>query len=404
MGIGIPGLRGGDHVGITVPDMEQAHAFFVDVLGCDYVYSLPEMRHDDDWMLEHLNVDPRRGRAGDPVLPLRLRAELRGLRVRAARPDQRPQPRNSDLGGHHVALYVDDMDAAVALPAREGRAAARRAGREPQRLGRAALAVLPRPVGHAVRAGQLPGRQGVRAGRGREALASRGTRPSDATSHRHRPGYRENVASHRIADSLRTAILDGSYRPGERIRQEDVAARSGASRIPVREALRMLDAEGLVTLVANSGAWVTRLTLTECVELYLIRERLEPLLLRASMPGLDARRDRPAGRAGRRDGSRGRTSTRSCAPTGSSTCPATRGRRRARWGRSSTGCGTRPSTTGASSPRRRGDQDGLSVTHLEHRLLLDCLRRQDADDAERVLVMHIRRTRLELQKHPEIFA
>ena len=35
MGRGIPGLRGGDHVGVTVPDMEQAHAFFVDVLGCD---------------------------------------------------------------------------------------------------------------------------------------------------------------------------------------------------------------------------------------------------------------------------------------------------------------------------------------------------------------------------------
>ena len=99
-------------------------------------------------------------------------------------------------------------------------------------------------------------------------------------------GYRDNVASHRIAESLRTAILDGSYRPGERIRQEDVAARSGASRIPVREALRMLAAEGLVTLVANSGAWVTRLTMAECAELYLIRERLEPLLLRTSMPRL----------------------------------------------------------------------------------------------------------------------
>jgi DNA-binding GntR family transcriptional regulator len=47
--------------------------------------------------------------------------------------------------------------------------------------------------------------------------------------------------------------------------------------------------------------------------------------------------------------------------------------------------------------------DGLSATHLEHRLLLDCIRRQDRDDAERVLVMHVRRTRLELQKHPEIF-
>jgi DNA-binding GntR family transcriptional regulator len=46
---------------------------------------------------------------------------------------------------------------------------------------------------------------------------------------------------------------------------------------------------------------------------------------------------------------------------------------------------------------------GLDATHLEHRLLVDCLRRGDADDAERVLVMHIRRTRLELSGHPEIF-
>src|SRR5262249_37781547 len=58
--MGIPGLRGGDHVGITVPDMGQAHEFLVGVLGCDYVYSLPQMRHDDEWMREHLNVDPRR--------------------------------------------------------------------------------------------------------------------------------------------------------------------------------------------------------------------------------------------------------------------------------------------------------------------------------------------------------
>ena len=56
----IPGLRGGDHVGITVPDMAQAHEFLVDVLGCEFVYALPEMRHADDWMRTHLNVDPKR--------------------------------------------------------------------------------------------------------------------------------------------------------------------------------------------------------------------------------------------------------------------------------------------------------------------------------------------------------
>ena len=223
----------------------------------------------------------------------------------------------------------------------------------------------------------------------------------------HDPGYREagaheNVASHRIADSLRSAILGGSYLPGERIRQEDVAARYGASRIPVREALRMLDSEGLVTLVANSGAWVTRLTLGECVETYLIRERLEPLLLRTSMPGLDAAAvDRLGQLAGEMEAGSGldaflradrefHLSSYAGAATGEMWEIIHR-----MW--NTTQHYRREFT-------RLAAGGGLAVTHLEHRLLVDCIRRQDPDDAERVLVTHIRRTRLELQKHPEIFA
>lgn len=214
-------------------------------------------------------------------------------------------------------------------------------------------------------------------------------------------GYRAGVASHRIADSLRAAILDGSYQPGERIRQEDVAARSGASRIPVREALRMLAAEGLVTLVANSGAWVTRLTMAECAEIYQIRERLEPLLLRTSMPFLgEAAIDRLAELAGEMEETPGVDAFM----------------RADREFHLSSYAGADPGETWHIIHRlwnttqhyrreftKRAAKDGLSVTHLEHRLLLDCLRRQDGDDAERVLVTHIRRTRLELQGHPEIF-
>jgi DNA-binding GntR family transcriptional regulator len=215
-------------------------------------------------------------------------------------------------------------------------------------------------------------------------------------------GYRENVASHRIADSLRTAILAGGYPPGERIRQEEVAARFGASRIPVREALRMLNSEGLVTLVANSGAWVTKLTLAECAETYLIRERLEPLLLRTSLPRLD---DATIDRLGRladdmaapgagldgfmRADREFHLSSYSGAPQGEMWQIIGR-----MW--NTTQHYRREFT-------RRAMRTGLDVTHLEHRLLLDCVRRRDADDAERALVTHIRRTRLELEKHPEIF-
>jgi len=98
---------------------------------------------------------------------------------------------------------------------------------------------------------------------------------------------RDGNASLRVADALREAISHGVYPPGTRLRQEEIAERFGASRVPVREALKVLEADGIVTLVANTGAWVSRLTLAECEEVYQTRERLEPLLLRLSAPHLD---------------------------------------------------------------------------------------------------------------------
>ncbi|HBB38859.1 MAG TPA: glyoxalase, partial [Candidatus Aquiluna sp.] len=59
MTMGIPGIRGTDHVGFTVPDIEAATKFFVEVIGCDYIYKLGPFASDGDWMARQLNVDPR---------------------------------------------------------------------------------------------------------------------------------------------------------------------------------------------------------------------------------------------------------------------------------------------------------------------------------------------------------
>ena len=92
--------------------------------------------------------------------------------------------------------------------------------------------------------------------------------------------------SQQIANSLKEEILSGKFPPGVRIRQEDIAEQFGASRSPVREALRILEAEGLINLVAHTGAWISHLSLAECEEMYQIRERIEPLLLRLSIPAM----------------------------------------------------------------------------------------------------------------------
>jgi DNA-binding GntR family transcriptional regulator len=90
-----------------------------------------------------------------------------------------------------------------------------------------------------------------------------------------------------VARYLRDAIFDGRLKPGEPVRQEAVAQELEVSRIPVREALRQLETEGLVTIRPNSGARVAVLDFDECVEIYKIRERLEPLAFAERIGRLD---------------------------------------------------------------------------------------------------------------------
>ncbi|MHB1062971.1 MAG: VOC family protein [Georgenia sp.] len=109
----LPGLAGTEHIGFTVPDLDQAERFFVDVIGCERTYTLGPFASGDDWMARHLNVDPRT-----------VMRELRFFRcgfgpnfeIFSYEPPEPPalQPRNSDIGGHHLAFYVDDVDVATA--------------------------------------------------------------------------------------------------------------------------------------------------------------------------------------------------------------------------------------------------------------------------------------------------
>jgi glyoxylase I family protein len=113
-------VTGVDHIGITVPDLAQAHEFFVDVLGCEYLYRLGPYRDDEgSWMSEHLGVPDRTVMRELHFFRLGGRAIFEVFEYQAS--DQRLQPpRNCDIGGHHIALYVEDLDVAVADLRRRG--------------------------------------------------------------------------------------------------------------------------------------------------------------------------------------------------------------------------------------------------------------------------------------------
>jgi hypothetical protein len=93
------------------------------------------------------------------------------------------------------------------------------------------------------------------------------------------------VATH-VADQIRTMILDHRFKPNEPLLQEKIAQELGTSRIPVREALRLLENEGLVVIRSHSSARVAQMDFAECVEIYKIRQRIEPLALQESIAHL----------------------------------------------------------------------------------------------------------------------
>ena len=209
------------------------------------------------------------------------------------------------------------------------------------------------------------------------------------------------AASERVADHLREAILRGDIAPGERVRQEEIAQRLGSSRLPVREALRMLEAEGLIENETNKGARVPLLGPHEVDIIYQMRERLEPLALGESIPHLtevELRRLKDFQEEIEADTDIGRFLELD----------------RAFHLLTYTGCRIDPLSSmvtrlwNSTQPYRRAfvsisGPGRMWVVNAEHRLLLDAIERRDVTDGERYLSGHIRRTRIELARHPEVF-
>ncbi len=116
----LPGLEGMDHVGITVPDLDSAVAFYCTLLGAQEIFRLGPFDARDfdlvdgkDWALAHVNV-------ADGRFTLAMLEYANGSRLELFqydRPTERPSspPRNSDLGGHHIAFKVSDLDAVLAI-------------------------------------------------------------------------------------------------------------------------------------------------------------------------------------------------------------------------------------------------------------------------------------------------
>lgn len=206
-------------------------------------------------------------------------------------------------------------------------------------------------------------------------------------------------ASVDVASGVRELILAGTLAPGQRIRQEALAAQYGVSRVPVREALRQLESEGLVVQVPHSGARVSEISLDECLEIYRIREALEPAVLAQSVQHLSdedhavLRRSLDRLEAAESDWRTWLLEDRtfhlgSFAAAEMPTALAlverfynqTQPFRRAYFG--------------AMAPEE------MHIVHLEHRLIFDAVERRDPVDAEALQRSHVRRTRLELMREP----
>lgn len=205
-----------------------------------------------------------------------------------------------------------------------------------------------------------------------------------------------------VAKHLREAIYEGTLAPGAPVRQEAVAQELGVSRIPVREALRHLESEGLVVIRPNSGARVAVLDFEEYADIYKIRERLEPLALSESIPRLTAEQKTEVERL--------LDVLESLVGDPAAFLEADRTFHLACYAGVPTQRLLRMIEGFWNTTQRYRrillatftDED-YKLTNWEHRLILDAVRSGNIRAGEDVIRMHIERSRLRLARHRELF-
>ncbi|MBS1677008.1 MAG: GntR family transcriptional regulator [Actinobacteria bacterium] len=206
-----------------------------------------------------------------------------------------------------------------------------------------------------------------------------------------------------VATKLRAEIVEGVLAPNERITQGAVAERLEVSRLPVREALQQLAGEGLVSLERDVGARVTPLDPKDLIETYIVREALEPVLTESAARRIDAEQlaalrainDESEVCAEREDIDGYLAVDRRL--HGGIFAVADLPRVQA----------VITGTFATAERYRRAFSilpHRLETSVVEHRMILDAIERGAAEDAGELHRIHIRRTRLTLSEHPELFS
>lgn len=206
------------------------------------------------------------------------------------------------------------------------------------------------------------------------------------------PGRESLVES--ISRDLRDQILAGKLAPGRRISQLSIADHYGVSRLPVREALRSLSSQGLVEIEPGRGARVTALDAADLSEVYLMRERLEPMAVALAVERVSeveikaadsilAQMEAP------------RTSENEWLQLDREF--HTMWYRHVQMPRLAQTIDQLWDVAQRYRAMFRGTPGAISMSQLEHRMMLESIRRRSAKDAEALLEVHLRHVRLTLE-------